>query len=272
MSGPQVFRSPGLQVPRSSGPQVFRSPGLQVPRSSGPQVFPRSQVPRVFRSPGLQVPRSSGPQVPWVQVPRSQVFRSPGVQAFRSPGLQVPRSSGPQVFRSPGLRSPGFQDSDATLDNFKNGLSSHHFPLPGGRHQRSLSMQHHRGPFRNSTSTTTTSTGSFHHHNNQRLYHSQYQRQRPLLHHHQSTKATGSSRTDEALKTNDGLTRFATSRESKDLPDLSVTKVTSDKDSWPVSCNFLHTSRHLLGFLASLRSFLHTPRHLPGFQGTKDTT
>ncbi|KAG0729768.1 hypothetical protein GWK47_029669 [Chionoecetes opilio] len=43
----------------------------------------------------------------------------------------------------------GFQDSDATFDHLKNGLSSHHFPLHVSRHHRALSM--HPRPFLAST-------------------------------------------------------------------------------------------------------------------------
>nr|WOA03680.1 CHH family candidate receptor A2alpha1 [Gecarcinus lateralis] len=34
----------------------------------------------------------------------------------------------------------GFQDSDATFDHLKNGLSSHHFPLHLSRHHRAMLM------------------------------------------------------------------------------------------------------------------------------------
>ncbi|KAK8743270.1 hypothetical protein OTU49_001339, partial [Cherax quadricarinatus] len=47
--------------------------------------------------------------------------------------------------------SGGLQDSEATFDNFKNGLSSHHLSQQGSRHQRTLSMQHR--PYSRSSST-----------------------------------------------------------------------------------------------------------------------
>ncbi|XP_050727590.1 pyrokinin-1 receptor-like isoform X2 [Eriocheir sinensis] len=63
----------------------------------------------------------------------------------------------------------GFQDSDATFDHLKNGLSSHHFPLHLSRHHRALSMHQRSFVARNSTRSRSDMAGggvrasSFHH-------------------------------------------------------------------------------------------------------------
>ncbi|XP_045131306.1 pyrokinin-1 receptor-like isoform X2 [Portunus trituberculatus] len=99
----------------------------------------------------------------------------------------------------------GFQDSDATFDHLKNGLSSHHFPLHVSRHHRALSM--HQRPFLATGGRLRGETGgmrasSFHHGSQQRPTFLSQCRGRPSLPRSQHPLCPSPLQEEHSLPTN----------------------------------------------------------------------
>ncbi|XP_063859963.1 pyrokinin-1 receptor-like isoform X2 [Scylla paramamosain] len=99
----------------------------------------------------------------------------------------------------------GFQDSDATFDHLKNGLSSHHFPLHVSRHHRALSM--HQRPFLATGGRLRGEAGgmrasSFHHGSQQRPTFLSQCRGRPSLPRSQHPLCPSPLQEEHSLPTN----------------------------------------------------------------------